>query len=283
MLFRLAVLLVVMSPSWVTAQTLTTLVIPNAQEDSALGNPRNRDSSISYVRVFADGAVRSGVTGETENGTATGSLGVQVASELAGNRTDATFLVSVVGTGEVVSESYGRSILAPGSGSTLSAGLVDARIHDVFRRADLRGYLSVSTSDWSVPVDSMGLFSEGGDPRTYSVGVFGMGILVGETLVRGIVASNTSVAVTLDLGVSSRFLIGDLSSEANESFREGFIGTDRNWFVGVEGMLGVQINGIKAGISVYRYFDTDLSGFSDGQVVAGIGIQTPIVSGILNR
>lgn len=284
---RLLILLALCFPSFVTAQTLTTIIIPDKGEDDEYNKAFDDSANTiqgknAFARLFADGAVRGGVTGETTKaGAATGSLGIQVASRLGGKRADATFLVSVIGAADSVSADYGAVLLAPASGNTLSAGLIDVRIRDVVL-VDLRMYGSVSTSDWSVPVDENGLFDLEGTHQTFSAGVIGVGILLGETILAGRMAENTTAAVTLDAGLSLRSLFGDVVNGSNNAFRESLFPGEATTRLGIEISLGIQISGVKAGVSYYHY-GGDIAGFSNGQVVAGIGLQTPIVSGTLRR
>ena len=157
-----------------TAQNLTTLIVPDSSESEnyrlafAGDNPQDR----AFVRLLADGAVRGEVTQQSQTGTATDSVGVQATSTILGFRTDATFLVSVVGTADDVTESYGRALLAPASGSTLSAGLIDVRLHDILGDLDVRAYGSVSTSDWATSSSEV-------EAEPVSDGVLGAGFLSG--------------------------------------------------------------------------------------------------------
>ncbi|MAQ92443.1 MAG: hypothetical protein CMM84_02765 [Rhodothermaceae bacterium] len=283
MLLRL-VAFVLCLPAAGAAQTLTSLLVPAASEEAAyttaLSPADSAESPRAFARLYADGALRSGVSGGSDAATATGSLGVQLALDAFGLRTDATVLISIVGAADSVQADYARTLIAPASGSTLNAGLIDTRFHDVLFGLDLRLYGSASTSEWSVPVGPDGLFDPMGPPQPFTAGSLGAGVLLGETLLSGTIAGSTTVGVTLDAGVAVRTLFGDIVSDDFDPLRQSLLGDTDTVFIGPEAGLHVQINGVKAGITTY-WFGDDIRGFGNGQVVAGIGIQTPLVSGAL--
>ena len=298
-----------------SAQTLSTLIVPPegaaaaelsaAQLDSvaaievrvAIARDRGQDATadslrdvlralvpppvLPYARVFADGNVRSGVTGAASAGSSTGSLGVQVQTRAFGRLADAAFRISVIGQADSVTSDFGAALLAPASGSTLNAGIADVRFIDVLGGLDVRAYGSVSTSNWSVPTDST---SPGGGPgrRPIDAGVLGAGLLLSEAFVSGLFPGGAPVAVVGDFGVAVRTVIGDLGTASNTPFRVALFGGDQRAFVGVEAGLGIQVGGVKAGLTYY-YFDEDVAGFGNGQVVAGIGIETALIQGVLTR
>lgn len=275
---RLFLLVLALLAPGALAQTLAPLSFLPDEEAAP-------DDSLPFVEIFADGGVRSGVTGDSDDGAATGSLGVQLTTRLQGRPIGAAFTVSVIGASSQVESEYGASMLAPASGSTLDAGLAEARWQEILGPLDLRGYGSVATSDWSVPVGPDGLFDAAGTPETFGMGVLGGGLLVGKTLLSGEVAT-TKVAVVMDAGLSFRALFGDLSANANDSLRTSFLGTDDTLFGGAEIGLAIQVNGVKAALTFYQYAERDessITGLTDGQVVAGIAVQAPIVSGQLRQ
>ncbi|MEL7364196.1 MAG: hypothetical protein AAFN13_19125, partial [Bacteroidota bacterium] len=160
----LLALLALCLPAVGAAQTLTSLLVPTTAEEPAYTAALTRTDTtgaVAFARLYADGALRSGLSGDSQASTATGSLGVQLALDALGVRTDATVLISVVGAADSVDTDYARTLIAPASGSTLNAGLIDARFHDVLFGLDVRLYGSASTSEWAIPVGPDGLFAAG--------------------------------------------------------------------------------------------------------------------------
>lgn len=291
--FTLALALVC-SPDAFSQTLAPFLLAEEAVTDAAAAETVDRAEEIRsspYVSVFADGGVRSGVDGTAESSSATGSLGVTIAREVSrepGYKSVDTglFQVSVIGTSEGVRERFGNSLLAPASGSTLSAGLIEGRFGDVMRWGqvgiDVRAYGSVATTEWIVPTGEEGTFEPGGEEQTLSVGVLGAGVLFGTTLLEGQIAGNTNVGVVLDVGLSLRSLLGELTTSANGPLRASlFNESEARVFGGLELGFGVQVNGVTAGLNLYQYLGGEIPGVNDGQVVAGIAVKAPISSGRL--
>jgi hypothetical protein len=51
---------------------------------------------------------------------------------------------------------------------------------------------------------------------------------------------------------------------------------------GVEATLGLEVNGVKAGVTYYGFWN-EVPGMSDGQVVAGLSVESALLRGFLNR
>ncbi len=96
-----------------------------------------------------------------------------------------------------------------------------------------------------------------------------------------LVADTTSrISATLDVGLGVRALGGDITNPSNAAVRASIFGQP-SARVGLEVGLQLAVSGLKAALTYYR-FGGDVPGFSNGQVVAGFSVQSPLIKGTLN-
>jgi hypothetical protein len=112
--------------------------------------------------------------------------------------------------------------------------------------------------------------------------VIGIGLTGYRDLVNGSIGDNR-VALTLELGLSYRSLIGDVA--ARDSLREALLGTRSSTFYGFEGGMQIRFNKIVAGVQLYHLWDLTrgkrVDGLTRGQMVAGFSVQGDVFTGTL--
>ena len=263
---------------------------------------------MKYVEVFADGNLKDAIAQDRSVQMASGSVGVTYATD----RTLASFLINAVGTASPLTENFGSSLLAPASGGSLSAGMIDVTFRPFLRyrkpergdqnasepgglarRLATRWYLSISSAKWTDVTAS-----EENEAELPVIGAVaaGMGTGIRYFFVSGFLndrnrdlprpenvgdlAGLNPVAVYFDLGPVMRWLGGDIGSDTNSTVRRALFGPGRRTRVGLEAGLGIQYQGMKAGLTYY-WFDGENSGFSDGQVIAGFSVQTALMRGFV--
>ncbi len=269
---------------------------------------RASSSGPNRIVVFADGNLRAALGQDDAAQSAAGSLGVGYRSGHLG----AQFVINAVGQATPIRENFGSSILAPGSGTSLSAGLLEVT-YELSDRGTIpicgtfigRGYASVSSAEWvdtattnTQEEQRYGVVSGGGGiglrceffggqvvnpPRTNTVEVANHPARTDSVEVvdpLDSVEGANEVAVYLDLGLALRTIGGDIASTANDALRTRLLGSDKSLRAGLELGLGIQVNGLKAGLTFYG-FGGEVPGLSDGQVIAGFAVQTPIFQGVL--
>ena len=123
-----------------------------------------------------------------------------------------------------------------------------------------RLYLSGGTSDWTIPT---------GDPadeitRRAGVLAYGADLALRRELIKG---QDNYVALEAGVGVTARNLIGDLTADEHRADLEGFLGTDRKFYVGPEVYIGLTINALNLGISLPIIPYGEVDGFSGGQLL----------------
>lgn len=283
-----------------------------------------------YVEVFADGNLKTAVGQEDNLQLASGSLGVTYVTD----RTLANFVVNAVGNNPVLKDGFGASLLAPASGNSLRAGLLEVTVRpfvryvrdplkdsagDVIRdsvsgkpkpgkpnwdkeqltsgfgrRFGVRWYASVSSAEWE---DITAAGTEGDSPTVGAVAL-GAGLGTRYYFLGGMLSPDTTpvevptsvetmagkdmVAVYLDIGGAFRSIGGDVASDDNVPRRIAFLRTDQRTKVGLEIGLGIQANGLKAGLTFYQ-FSGDIPGFSHGQVIAGFSVQSALFRGFAHQ
>lgn len=272
---------------WAAAGTMALGVL---FASSPLSGQSLRASSLGVDRqvvVFADGNLRSAL-GQGSDGAqnAAGSIGVSYQS----GRFGAQFVVNAVGQAEPVRSNFGASLLAPGSGNSLSAGLLELT-YALTRRDAIpvcgtliaRAYGSVSSSEWVEPA------TQADEEQRYGVvsGGGGTGVrceFFGGSVVNAagddVPVDANQVSVFADLGIAFRTIGGDIARTGNDDVRRRLILTSTRPRAGVEVGLGIQVNGLKAGLTFYG-FGGEVPGLSDGQVVAGFAVQTTLFKGVL--
>jgi len=251
-------------PSILNSQTLASAGAGASDGDT----PKCRKACVA---LFADGNVRGAVVGDDGATTASGSLGMAISRPLS----DLSVLINVASKGDTIRRGYGTSIVAPGSGGALNAGLVDYRRRSYGGRGHGHGwhvYGSVASARWATDTTAEGVIT-----GTTDVAFLGIGVLRSYEIIRGEVEDNT-VFAALDYGIAYRGLFGDIATSSNDDLKEALYGSKRERWVGLEIGLAIQTNFVKGGINYY-FFDGRVRGLTDGQVVAGFSLQANVFQG----
>ena len=240
-----------------------------------LAGQTQRTSSFgkSRIEVFADGNLKNAL-GQGDGQLAAASLGLGISMK----RLSLSLLVNTIGTAKPLEKDFGTTLLAPASGASLAAGLVDVRwltgkdtVATTFKRG-WRFYGSISSAEWQVlPGDPL--------PTGVVVGGFGFGrfySLLGE--VKSDEDPNP-VGAVFDIGVAARAIGGDIASDFNEDRLNAAIPGGGKVHIGLELGLQLQINGAKASLTYYAFWGKDVPGLTRGQVVAGFSVQSPLFKG----
>jgi hypothetical protein len=263
-----------------------TFFVPSAAWSQGLRTVSFGDRDRAYVELFADGNLKSLLSQNSGANpqTAAGSLGLTYRTESF----LAHLLVNAVGQSEPVRRNHGSSLLAPASGPSLSAGLLDlalriASLGPVCEDLALRAYGSVSSSKW-ISAPSTASEAEygvvvGGAGGTLRCVMFSGPLSTGGDVTGG---GDNHVAAYLEVGPSFRTMGGEIAESQNEAVRLALLGTTERPQWGVEASLGLEVNGFKAGLTLYN-FPGDIPGMTDGQVVAGFSVQTALLRGFLSR
>jgi hypothetical protein len=240
------------------------------------------------IHVFANGALK-GVVGQSSDATSTtGSLGVAY----EGTRFLVTGSVTLAAKVDTVRSSFGGTLLTTGSGSSLNAGLLDIRFwhflkgsrpEDCFSdhgvddwecNIGFRVNASASSSFWrdTIAADS-------GRPAISVVtwalygGVF-YAFSAGKVL-------GKDVSVILNAGLVQRSIRGDLLEPRNAAAHQAYLQTTHSDFYGLPSIaLEIGYTDLHASME-YVKMNGAVDGFSRGQVVAAIQIQTDLITGIV--
>lgn len=283
------ILLLVGANSDLTAQTLASTG-SSEKKDTASANgqlepPPSCTRRSHCVALYADGSIRQTIEKKDGASPVAGSVGLSRDD----GRSVVSLQINVAASADTVRSSYGGSILTPGTGGALSSGLIDFRLRPDstrkrFGRFGAHFYMSVASTRWATefsPPDSAT-----GDSlvsATTDAAIMGVGAQLTIEILNGEL-SNTPIYAAIDFGVSARQLFGDIAnSEAEaQALKQRLYGSTRETFAGLELGLVIQVNNIKAGLTYY-FYDGDSRGLTDGQVVAGFGIQSNIFSGLLKK
>ena len=235
------------------------------------------------IELIADANLRALLAQNTNSNpqSAAASLGLTYRTESV----LATLLVNAVGQSEALRRDFGASLLAPATGPSLSAGLIDlafriGSLGSLCQALAIHAYGSVGSARWrfgSNEDEEVGVVTGGAGGALRCL--FFSGSVGGADNAGG---DGSRVAAFIEGGPAFRTLGGEIASASNESLRLSLLGTiDRpQW--GAEGTLGLEFNGVKAALTYYS-FQNDIPGMSDGQVVAGFSVQTALFRGLLDR
>ncbi len=236
--------------------------------------------------VFLSGALTGGK--DSSNTTATsGALGISRLSptwSFSGQ-------INIAAKQDTVRDGFGASLLTPGSGKALTAGLLEWRrsigsffgcesrgklprlVREILRDDHLkvRAYGTVSSSVWSLPV-------AGSAPaEAVSVVPIGFGLGLGYTLIDE-AFDEKPVAAGIVFGFSRRLIHGDIAGESHDLQRQAILGTSKESFSGYETGLELQFAQISGGVTFYSFpRAATVPGFSRGQVVAGFSIRSNVL------
>ena len=241
-----------------------------------LRSPLSLKDAKASVEVYADGNLKNALGGENTGPIAAASLGLGIGI----GQFSFDLLVNTIGTASALRKDFGNTLLAPASGTSLAAGLVDVRWFAGNKPSDrvpasgIRAYGSISSARWQVDTTLS-------ETTGVVVGGAGMG---GFLTLRGHVDADAGkksngVSALLDVGLAVRAIGGDIASAGNQTKLDAAIGGSK-FRMGFELGLQLSINGAKAGLTYY-YFGGDVAGLSRGQVVAGFAVQSALFSGEL--
>ena len=239
-----------------------------ARINEALGN-RN------ILAIYADGTIRGALNGTGDSEAAgTGSVGLGVAFANGWRLSSSIGIASSVDT---VSSSFGGVVLVPGAGKgRLTSVIVDASTPKFKAKGPAIGafgYISAASSVWRVADTGTVVFEE-------NASVVGVGSGLYWDLLKGRLLND--VGISLRLGVAGRFLQGDIGQNDRPRI-VALNGSPKRSFWGLEAGLGMQVGGILAGVQYYSLgrgeSDTRIPSLTGGQIVVGIGIAAPVVSG----
>lgn len=278
LLCTLALLFLIAPP--LLPQTLRTFDFRRDVIDTVPGEPVEIRLVTGEYEVFADGNIKDVVGGNADETTASGSLGLGYSD----GRFIVSALVNAVGTATPLTENFGSALLAPAAGASLNAGVLDLRWSAAGRPGrgicgayGLHAYASVSSARWQA--DSAGTTFGVVTPGV-GIGPFCQLLNIKESSPDG--GDSRTLAAVLDVGVAVRGIAGDIAQSANDSVRSFLLNGDQRTRVGVEVGLALQLNGLKAGLTLYA-FPGEVPGLSDGQVIAGFSVQSPLLSGKISR
>jgi hypothetical protein len=199
--------------------------------------------------------------------------------------------INIAAKQDTVHDGFGASLLTPGSGKALTAGLFEWRrsiqsffgcasrdklprlVREILRddRLKVRGYGTVSSSVWSLP-------AAGAEPaEAVSVVPIGFGLGLGYTLISESF-DEKPVAAGIVFGFSRRLIHGDIAGESHDLQRQAMLGTSKESFSGYEAGLELQFAQISGGVTFYSFpRAATVPGFSRGQVIAGFSIRSNVL------
>ena len=241
-----------------------------------------------HGHVIASGDLKT-VVGQSGDATSTtGSLGVRY----EGTRFQVTGSLNLAAKVDTVRSSFGATLLTTASGSSLNAGLIDIRVWHLFRGSrpekcftdygvddwrcniGFRFYGSASSSFWrdTIRADS-GKAAISVVTWTFYGGAFyafSAGRLGGKDL-----------SVIFNAGLVQRAVRGDLLGATESAVHQVYLGTSKSDFLGFPS-LSLEINYANLrGSLEYVKMEGTINGFSRGQVIAAMAVQTDLVSGII--
>jgi hypothetical protein len=249
--------------------------------------------NVVTAALLAQGAVRSGLSGSSNAGTAgTGSIGLTFSQ----GSWQLTGLVTVASSVDTLRSGFGSFILTPASGrNSLSTFLVDlhtpsiARIWSKQEPSPLwpaaHVYFTGANSIWERLTPSADLADTA---KSYKqAAVLGLGTLLSWQIKRGRLL-NVPVQITVETGYSRRYLRGDVF--ADTAFIRGTLhppdeSVKKSWGAWETGFQ-MGIGAVTAGVQYYWVDGNNdksfISGLTSGQLVIGIAVAGDIVSGILS-
>lgn len=242
---------------------------------------------VPMVDVFASGAVRDAAAKGDTPAAVNGALGLRYRGAVfvvAG-------LINIASKEDTLRSDFGSSILPPSAGHALNAGLLDIRAprfpskrieQDCSKNPDaiachigLHAYFSASSTRWATTSAADGTVLD-----TRIVPAWGSGLGLTYTFVNGMLEDSNQVGMVLDVGLATRSIRGDIAGM--DSVRTSLLGTDSKNFIGGEFSFNLQYNTIQAGLTYY-YMTGDVAGFSRGQIVAGVSLQSNLNSKRIKR
>jgi len=264
------------------AQTLQPLA---ARTGAAVESPCS-DTAVPTTAVFLSGALTGGKDSSSSTATS-GALGISHLSSAWSFSSQ----INIAAKTDTIRDGFGASLLAPGSGKALMAGLFDWRrpisrfvgctrtdklprlVREVLRgdRLKTRVYGTVSNSVWSLP-------AAGTEPaEAVSVVPIGFGIGLDYSLINEMINAKP-VAAGFVFGYSRRLIHGDIAGESHALQRQAILGTTKESFSGFEAGLELQFAQISGGVTFYSFpRAATVPGFSRGQVVAGFSIRSNVL------
>lgn len=219
----------------------------------------------TQVAVLADGNIRGIATGKPGTNTAaTGSLGLRVTQ----GRSIWGAQINVASTIDTANSGFAQTLLSPGTGATLLAGLLDYR----FRAHDnwgVHAYSSISRSIWLDTATVKPL-----NHPAAAASVVGVGFLFYFQPFLDPEADNP-VSFSVEAGPTLRVIGGDIASA--DSLRKRLLNdTSRRTFGGLEAGFQLSFNDVTGALQVYFIRGAHVDGVTGLQVTAGFSIHAAV-------
>lgn len=224
------------------------------------------------AEVALDGNIRGLAASKTENSSAaTGSFGIRIVKEdavVAGQ-------VNVASTVDTLIQGFAATILSPGTGGALSAGLVDVQLR-TRSRYGWHLYGSVSKGIWH---DTTTVSPP--TPTTASVTVVGLGLLVHRDIVTDHGTTNR-VAFSVEAGPTMRVIGGDIAN--HKALRRALLnGSTKTSYFGGEAGFQLGFNSVTGGFQLYYLFGRRVDGLTQLQATAGLSLHGTVFTKALDN
>jgi hypothetical protein len=222
------------------------------------------------IIIFATGTA-SDALGDSRDGDeagrspiTTGSLGATVETDVS----RWTARVSVISSDAVAPSDFGPLILTPGSGASLSSGVLDWR--------------GLGRSDWPNHIygTASRIHLEGGtttEPTRVRATIIGAGALWARDIFNGALVESTSASLTIEFGAGLRWMSGDAARDSTF----GPVFRDRRAFaIGPEAGFAFSFGRVTAAAQLYHLFNSgdDIPGLGGLQMVAGMSVTGEFLS-----
>lgn len=243
----------------------------NAQ-DTQLSNPKTfqEDKRERQLSLFADGSVQSVIDAPDGASSATGTLGISLQYPFL----HSSIQVSAVGTDTQVTNSYGASLITSRGGGNFNGFGASLRwlpkaYSEIRYGIHTNGYLS--SSEW--------VYNE----NEYGISVRELGIhFTGQYDDNFGTSSDNPLTLIFDIGIAHRSIAGDLANSSEQQLRESILGTSNKSWTGLELGISIKLHQITASGS-YLHFGGDVDGFSGGQILTKISVNSAILSDIRRK
>lgn len=194
----------------------------------------------------------------------TASFGIRRTSN---NWSTLSLLIKVADNQAPINSNYGRALLNPG-GLERAAGYLDYAFF--FKKVDycmFRAYATISTNDWQISDDLTD------EVTSAQATITSLGIGAYKTIWNDqFEESSSEIISNVFIGITSRWISGDLAYTTNNDLRSTMLGLDNKLFPGVELYWDILFSGIKGFVDV-TWFPHQIPGFSSLKLTAGIGFE----------
>lgn len=254
------------------ALVIASCGVGTIQSQIVVPHTRTQRSDTTLITVYADGNVRSLMTGGDKEST--GGTGA-IRGALSWKNAYLSAQLNIATTVDTLTSKVGATMFPPTYAKALNSVLIDTRLWFGKTDGGIHAYGGFSLTPWGVKAATG--YADSAQALVWELGA-GYFYDLGSPQLSDSLGNNT-FSITLELGAALRDLTGDVTNGSHGVIQDQVFGTRKTFFVGPTVGVEIRSNNVILALQVYDFPQTKgIDGFSGFQVAAGVGVQGSVLN-----